>query len=117
MTEHDTTQQDAGFREWALLELFGHRRLAGLVTEVELAGDGFLRLDVYPGDAQEPMATQLYAPKAVYAITPVAESLARKFAAANEPAPVTRWDLPEVEAPALPCSVAGGEAVDDEMPF
>lgn len=31
---------------WAILELMGHRRLAGYVREVELAGQGMLRLDI-----------------------------------------------------------------------
>ncbi len=34
------------FSGWAILELMGHRRLAGYVTETELAGQGVLRLDV-----------------------------------------------------------------------
>ena len=43
MTE--ATEQ-AAFSEWCILELMGHRRLAGLVTECQVAGHGFLRLDV-----------------------------------------------------------------------
>lgn len=31
---------------WAIIELMGHRRLAGYVQEVEVAGQGMLRLDV-----------------------------------------------------------------------
>lgn len=31
---------------WTILELMGHRRLSGYVTEVEVAGAGMLRLDV-----------------------------------------------------------------------
>jgi hypothetical protein len=34
------------FAGWAIVELMGHRRLAGYVQEVELAGAGMLRLDV-----------------------------------------------------------------------
>lgn len=34
------------FEGWAILELMGHRRLAGYVRETELAGTGMLRLDV-----------------------------------------------------------------------
>ena len=40
-----TTTQAAPFEGWAILELMGHRRLAGYVREVELAGAGVLRLD------------------------------------------------------------------------
>jgi hypothetical protein len=37
---------DEPFEGWAIVELMGHRRLAGYVREVELAGAGMLRLDV-----------------------------------------------------------------------
>ena len=81
------------FREWSILELFGHRRLAGLVTEQQIADAGFLRLDV-PGEGDAAAATQFYPPSAVYCLTPVTEELARQVAAGNRPAPVTRWELP-----------------------
>lgn len=76
---------------WAILELMGHRRLAGWLTEKEVAGKGFLRLDVPGEDAA--VATQFYAPGAVYCITPTTEDVARAFARDNRPQPVTRWEL------------------------
>ena len=38
--------KENGFKQWAILELMGHRRLAGLVSETTLAGGAFLRIDV-----------------------------------------------------------------------
>lgn len=73
--------------------MFGHRRLAGLLSEQEIAGAGFLRLDV-PGPDGEIVATEFYAPAAVYGIHPVEERIARAVAVANRPEPVTRWELP-----------------------
>ena len=35
-----------GFNEWALVELFGHQKIVGKVTEATLAGGAFLRVDV-----------------------------------------------------------------------
>lgn len=87
MTDETTT-----FSEWCIVELMGHRRLAGLLTEQEIAGKGFLRLDV-PGDGPIWAATQFYSPGSVYCITPVAETVARKIAADNKPRPATRWEL------------------------
>ena len=81
------------FGEWAILELMGHRRLGGYVTEQEIAGTAFLRIDV-PGDDDSAAATQFYAPAAVYAITPTTEEIARAVAAHNRPEPVHRWELP-----------------------
>lgn len=82
----------AGFEGWAILELMGHRRLAGYVREQNVAGAGFIRIDV-PGDGAD-VATQLYAPGALYCLTPTTEDIARRFARSCQPEPVTRWELP-----------------------
>lgn len=105
MTEPERTP----FAEWVILELMGHRRLAGYLTEQEIAGKGFLRLDVPSIDGQ-PSATQLYNPTSVYCITPTVEAVARAVATGNQPAPVHRWEL----APAR--SVPDTDDVD-EGPF
>jgi hypothetical protein len=34
------------FHSWAIVELFGHNQLAGLVTEQTIAGQSFIRIDV-----------------------------------------------------------------------
>lgn len=76
---------------WAILELMGHRRLAGYVTEQEVAGQGMLRLDVPGADGRA--ATQFYSPAAVYCITPTTEDVATAVAASRRPTPVSRWEL------------------------
>jgi hypothetical protein len=77
----------------AILELLGHRRLAGWLTEAQIAGASFLRLDV-PGPDGALVASQYYSPGSVYAITPTTEEIARAVAASSRPAPVQRWELP-----------------------
>jgi hypothetical protein len=74
--------------EWMIVELLGHRRLAARVREVQLAGAGFLRLDVPDG------ATQYVAPSSVYALHPVSETVCRAVATHCRPDPVQRWELP-----------------------
>lgn len=86
------------FAQWAIMELMGHRRLAGFVTEEEIAGAGLLRIDV-PGEDGKALATQWYNPAALYALTPTTEEIARAVAKANRPEPVQRWELPQLEAP------------------
>lgn len=87
------------FDEWAVLELMGHRKLAGKVSEATIGGGAFIRIDV-PGVEKEWEATQFYAPGAVYCISPVSEDIARRFAANTRPAPVTRYELAAtVESP------------------
>lgn len=89
-----TTAED-GFAEWVILELMGHRRLAGYLTEVEIAGRGFLRLEI----PSVPPVTQLYNPTSVYAITPTTEDTARRVATLTRVAPVQPWELPPAALP------------------
>lgn len=91
--------EETGFEGWVILELMGHRRLAGWLTEREIAGRGFLRLDI----PCEPPATQYYNPGSVYGITPTTEETARRVASLARVAPVQHWELP-----ALP------QAADDD---
>lgn len=103
------------FAEWAIVELMGHRRLAGYLTEQEIAGKGFLRLDI-PGD---PPATQFYSPTSVYAITPTTEAIARAVATSTRPMPVQRWELELVAGPD-PATLADEQRAagePDEYPF
>lgn len=86
-----TETHDETFEGWAILELMGHRRLAGHLSEQEIGGASFIRIDV-PGK-DTPVATQFYSSAAVYCITPTSEDIARKIAARSNPAPVTRWEL------------------------
>ncbi len=82
------------FEEWAVLELFGHQRLAGLVTEVQLGGASFVRVDVPEG--KKVKLTKMYNPSAIYSITPVTEETARMVAKSVSGEPVTRWDVAEM---------------------
>jgi hypothetical protein len=87
-----TDDADATFAHWCIVELLGHRRLAGHVREVQLAGAGFLRLDI-PATDGHAAQTQLVAPGSVYALHPVDEATARAVAAHSRPEPVHRWEL------------------------
>lgn len=72
------------FEGWAILELMGHRKLAGYLREQDVAGAAFISIDV-PGPDGASVATQFYAPGAVYCITPTTEDLARRVARASQP--------------------------------
>jgi hypothetical protein len=82
---------DQGFSQWAIVELMGHRRLAGHVTEQEIAGAPFLRLDIH--DPGGEVVTQFYSPGSVYCLTPTTEEIARKMGERSRPQPVTRYEL------------------------
>ena len=81
------------FEGWMILELMGHRRLGGLVSEQIVAGKGFIRIDIHgTGDK---VVTQLYNPDAVYGMTPTSEAIARGIGQ-NAPAPVSVYELPQL---------------------
>jgi len=108
---------DQTFDIWAVVELMGHRRVVGRVTEQEIAGAGFLRIDI-PSD---PPQTQFYAPGSVYALTPVSEEAVR-VAAKRSTDPITEWELPAhiragIRLAAPDRSIPDGEDEDDEVAF
>lgn len=86
----DLSEQDeSGFAEWCIVELMGHRRLAGWVTEQNVFGATMMRIDI-PGES---MVTQLYNSAAIYAVTPTTEPIAREVAARFRPEPVSPWEI------------------------
>lgn len=94
------------FDTFAIVELFGHSRIAGRVSEQVIAGQGFVRVDV-PENDQYPAFTRMYGTGAIYSITPVDESIARAAAARMREQPVM------VYIPAL----ASGDPGDDDLDF
>lgn len=92
---------DTTTEEWAIVELFGHIRTAGRISEVERFGGKMMRLDV-PGADGEIAATQYLGNAALYRVTVTSEQLARQVAQLGRPEPVHRWEL-----------TAAPEAVDD----
>ena len=96
-TREPFVTEQAKFEEWAVLDLFGHQRLAGMVTEVQLGGASFVRVDV-PEDGKKKgcKLTKMYNPSAIYSITPVTEETARLIARSVSGESVTRWDVQEM---------------------
>lgn len=95
---------------WALVELFGHNRVAGKVTEAEMGGGALIRVDV-PAVKDRPPLTKYYNVKAIYALTPVDEATARQMAESIDPAPVNSYSLDrEIERRKR---IGSGEAGDE----
>lgn len=80
-----------GFGMWAILELMGHVKLAGYVTEEELFGGKMGRIDIPGPDGKA--VTQYFGGHTVYRLTPVGEEVARRFAMRNQPRPVYVYEL------------------------
>ena len=80
--------------DWAIVELMGHVRMAGRVTEEEHFGSKLGRVDIPDGDG---WSSHFFGGGSVYRITPTTEAIARGVARHNKPQPVHRWELPEPE--------------------
>jgi hypothetical protein len=106
------------FTQWALVELFGHSRIAGLVTEQSIGGCSFLRVDV-PAIDTEPAFTKCYGNGAIYAMTFVAEEVARAAAKAYRVVPVSVYEIPELRQLRLPAVAhdQDDEPDDEKVPF
>ncbi len=88
------------YETWAVVELLGHKKLAGFVSEQTIAGAALIRVDV-PETVHEhnviptevrPAYTKLIGVGSIYCITPTTEEVARRCAREieryNDPLPV-----------------------------
>lgn len=101
----------AKLETWAIVELMGHKVMAGHVEEVEIAGQGFIRLDVPAVEGQQQF-TKLLNPSAIYAVTPTDEPTAMRAAGALREKPIHHYAL---QAAALTAGDDEGELIDAEF--
>jgi len=69
------TQNDNKFEQFCIVELFGHNKIAGKVTEQVIGGQSFIRVDV-PKTSKRDGFTRFFGNGAIYSITPVSEEIA-----------------------------------------
>lgn len=106
------------FEAWAIVELFGHQKIAGKLTEQTIGGCNFIRVDV-PAFEDSPAFTKLYTQGAIYGVTFVSEQIACAAAQSFRVAPVSVYELRDLmgsqgkllTAPALETDD------DDDQPF
>ena len=80
------------FDQWAIVDVMGHQRYVGRVSEQVIAGQGFVRVDVPKTDKTEPW-TKLIGTASIYAITPVSEEVATAMANHSQIEPVKAYEL------------------------
>jgi hypothetical protein len=89
-----TEEKESRFGTWAILELMGHVKMAGYVTEEELFGDTIGRIDIPANEETgEESFTQYFGASSIYRLTPTTEQIARAFAREWRPVPVQPWRL------------------------
>jgi hypothetical protein len=94
----DPDQTEAqGLTAWALVELFGHQRIVGMVTVDPIECPGLIRVDVpdlKKNDRLERAGFTRYIGRgAVYGITPVSEEMVRRLLPEIDGRPVRAWEL------------------------
>lgn len=80
------------FEIWALVELMGHNKIAGRVTEHKFGNQSMLRVDV-PSVGNLPAFSKIIAVNAIYAINPLSESDAIQYASHIKANPLDVWDM------------------------
>ncbi len=117
-------QQQVKFEQWCVVDLYGHNRIVGLVSEQTIGGCAFIRVDVpeVQREAEKieagqrvkyqetiPAFTRFYGNDAIYCMTPVSEVIGRGMAAQRADRPISVFELPQLKA--LP----GRDDDDDEF--
>ena len=82
------------FSQWAIVDVMGHSRYVGFVSETVIAGNGFIQVNI-PAVRDKPAWTKIIGPKSIYEITPISEELAREMAAARNDQPIQAYELPQ----------------------
>lgn len=83
------------FELWGIIELFGHQKMAGKVTEQTVGGSALIRIDV-PNTDRQPAFTRFLNMSAIYAINPVTEEVATASANSINSQPINVWDAREI---------------------
>lgn len=73
---------------WAVIELMGHKVVAGLISKSEMLGKPMLRVDV-PATSAYIAFTQFYGESAIYCVTFVSEEVAKLTAEQTKVNPVS----------------------------
>lgn len=99
------------FDQWCILDLFGHQRTAGHVTEATVGGCAFIRIDVPEGEG---FRTEYYGNGAVYSMRPVSEEIAREVVKSNITQPVHSYEVSSLLKRLAPAS---SNDPDEETPW
>lgn len=105
------------FECYGILELMGHQRVAGRISEQVIGGGNLVRVDVPAGES---FRTVYYGSSAIYALHVVDEAAARAAAKTMGTQPAYAWELlreqGKLAAPARPSSTYD-EPGDNDLEF
>lgn len=68
------------FESWGIVEIMGHQRIAGRLSEQVIAGANLLRVDIPTGDGEQEFRTEYVGGQSIYRLHPTDETVARAAA-------------------------------------
>lgn len=102
------------FELFAVVELFGHNRVAGKVSEQSIGVATFIRVDV-PETTQQPKFTRILNPQSIYAINPVTEEVANEMAEMITAKPIDSWDIQTMQRKLMALKEKNNQFEEDEQ--
>lgn len=82
------------FECFAIVEIMGHQKYAGRVSEQTIGGQAFVRVDIPDVEGQKGF-TKLFGGSSIFCITPTTEEIAKSVAKRYTQIPVQPYDLPD----------------------
>lgn len=101
-------EKSTAYEGWAIVDLFGHVKLAGTVSEAQQYGTTMLRIDVPSVDGSAAF-TKFVGGSAIYSLVPTTQEIAEGVIRRARPVPVNPFEIQL--APRLG-AVQEGEEVD-----
>lgn len=98
----------------AVVELFGHQRIAGRVSEQSIGVATFIRIDV-PETTQQPKFTRIVNPSAIYAINPVTEEVMLQMSEMVTAKPIDSWDIQTMQRKLMALKESNSKSNDDDF--
>lgn len=80
------------FNQWCLVELYGHSRMVGIVSEASIGGCSFIRVDV-PEDGGHKAFTRYLGNNAIYSMNPITEEIGMALLKRIRPVPVHPYEI------------------------
>lgn len=103
-------------KEFAVVEMMGHRKVVGKISESDIGLSSLLRVDVLNSQG-EFERTEYIGQGSIYCLTIVTEQAALAAAAKNSPSPTWAWNLPQRNAlPEGDYIESCGDDGDDDNP-
>ncbi len=106
------------FEEWCVVEIMGHKKFAGFVSEQAVGGASFVRVDVPEVTTEKgdvlPSFSKLFGASSIYCLSPCTEATAKAFAAQMRTESFSRYEAPRLMAPAPASPYQATDEIDDD---